>query len=116
MSRMCWCGRRVFERTELPNRRAGENFDFFHGGLRFIASTRGNGIAVAEVFLNCAKIDSSADLLARDAAVILSIALQYGVELRELAHALGRNEDGTPSSPIGALLDILTEEHSDVLG
>jgi hypothetical protein len=110
MSRQCWCGRMMLERAELPNRRAGENFEFLHGGLRFVVSTRGDHSALSEVFVNCSKIDSSADLLVRDAAVIISIAIQYGVSLRELAHALGRNEDGTPSSPIGKLLDILTDE------
>lgn len=107
----CFCGKRILERIELGNRRTGHNFEFSHAGLRYIASTRlakPGAKSPAEVFLNCAKSDSEADLVARDAAVLLSVALQYGVPLSALAtSALGRDADGVPSSPIGKLLDIL---------
>lgn len=111
MSQKCWCGRFLLERQELPNRRAGEDFEFVHADLRFHASIRyasPTSTSPAEIFLNCAKVDSGADLAARDAAIIASVALQYGVPLAALAHALGRNQDGSASSPIGALMDILT--------
>lgn len=115
MSNKCWCGRMLLERTELPNRRRGEDFEFSHEGLRFHASiryTNPTSVNPVEIFLNCAKVDSSADLAARDAAIIASVALQYGVPLSALSHALGRNQDGSASSPIGALLDILTGERT----
>jgi hypothetical protein len=107
---ICWCGRRVLERQEMPGRRTGENFEFTHKGHRYLASARYStttAIVPSEVFLNSAKIDSDHDLVARDAAVVISVALQYGVPLTDLAHALGRDPDGTASSPIGRLLDIL---------
>ena len=106
----CWCGRRVMLRLELPNRRGGENFDFLHKGHRYYASVRYPtrlSLVPSEIFLNSAKIDSDQDMAARDAAVVISVALQYGVPLAELANALGRDPDGAASSPIGHLLDIL---------
>ncbi len=107
---ICWCGKRILERQEMPGRRAGENFEFTHKGHRYLASARYQSVHTvvpSEVFLNSAKIDSDHDLVARDAAVVISVALQYGVPLADLAHALGRDPDGLASSPIGKLLDIL---------
>ena len=106
----CWCGKRIHQRLELPDRRGGENFDFIHRGFRYSASVRypsDSSVVPAEIFLNSEKIASSNDLVARDAAIVISVALQYGVPLDEMAHALGRDEDGAASSPIGKLLDIL---------
>lgn len=95
-------------RTVLPNRRRSENFDFEHGGVRF-AATVGFGAdgEVAEVFLNSAKLGSDADCSARDSAITTSLALQHGTPLVTLRGAVTRNQDGTPSSPIGKLLDLL---------
>jgi len=107
---ICWCGKRILERLEMPGRRTGDNFDFLHKGHRYLASVRyqtETTVVPSEVFLNSSKIDSDHDLVARDAAVVISVALQYGVPLTDLAHALGRDPDGTASSPIGKLLDIL---------
>jgi hypothetical protein len=107
----CWCGRRIFQRRELPSRRGGENFEFTLDGQRFFASVRYASVTdlqPREVFLNSEKPDSAVDLAARDAAVLVSIALQYGVELGELKRSLSRNLDGSAGSPIAALLDLLT--------
>ena len=109
----CWCGAKLFRRRELPQRRGGENFSFEHDGQKFTASVRYASITdltPREVFLNAEKPDSAVDLAAKDAAVLVSVALQYGVELRELSRSLSRNADGGASSPIGALLDLLTRE------
>ena len=107
--RRCWCGRMTLLREELPARRGGENFDFIVGSTRFTASVRRKDTygPITEVFINSSKIDSDVDLTMRDAAVVISIALQYGVPVRELAHAMGRNVDGEASSPVGKILDIL---------
>jgi hypothetical protein len=45
---------------------------------------------------------------ARDAAIVASLAFQYGVPLVTLQQALTRNGDGSPSSPLGRLVDLLT--------
>ena len=44
--------------------------------------------------------------------MLVSIALQYGIELSELARSLSRNPDGSAGSPIGRLLDILTHKEA----
>ena len=40
-----------------------------------------------------------------DAAILASIALQYGASLDEIRHALKRDVRGQAASPIGAALD-----------
>ena len=56
--------------------------------------------------------DGGSDLeaTARDAAIVLSIAVQYGVPLEPIRHAVTRNADGSPSSIIGAVLERLAEK------
>ena len=113
MTNKCWCGRELLQRTELANRRGGYNFEFSHEGLKYSASVREHKGRPLEVFLNCSKIDSASDLVARDAAIMLSIMLQYGVPISALAQsALGKNVDGSSSSPIGALIEILARQEA----
>lgn len=110
--RFCWCGKPLLYRRDLPQRRGGTNFEFSIGRTKFTASVRRENFraTVTEVFINSSKIDSDVDLTARDAAILISIALQYGIPVDELAKSMGRNPDGLPSSPIGAILDILARE------
>jgi hypothetical protein len=51
------------------------------------------------------KIDSHADVMARDAAVAASLALQGGTPLETLRRALLRDRRGVASGPLGAALD-----------
>ena len=46
-------------------------------------------------------------------AVLLSIALQHGVPLETIKHALTREGNGTPSTIIGAVVDRLTGQAED---
>jgi hypothetical protein len=62
---------------------------------------------VAEVFLGNHKAGSQSDTNARDAAVVCSIALQHGVALDVIRHALLRNARGMPGSPLGVALDLI---------
>jgi len=103
-------------RAVLPNRRPAETFDFQHAidasvkPMRYTATVgRGSKGEVCEVFLNCSKIGSGADANARDAAIAVSIGLQHGVPIETLRGAVTRNGDGSPSSPIGKLLDMLEQ-------
>ena len=104
---LCWCGRTYMNRERLPNRREGDNFDFIVGSTHFSASVRRSEGQLREVFIHGPKIDSDVDMTIRDAAILISIALQYGIKVSEMAHSMGRNPDGRASSPIGEILDII---------
>jgi len=86
----------VTARHCLPNRRASETFTFECNGLTYIAtvSRYPNG-DLAEIFL------------AKDSAVVCSLALQHGVPVETIRHALLRDARGNPSSPLGCGLDLL---------
>jgi len=52
----------------------------------------------------------SSDTNARDAAILLSFALQHGADINEIRKALCRNSSGRALGLIGRALDILTGE------
>jgi hypothetical protein len=112
MTRLDFEARAMAARRRLPDRRAHEVLDFEHAGIRF---TGGIGRfpegAIAEVFLNVSgKAGGMIDVLSRDAAVLVSLGLQYGASIDELRHALIRNTDGSAAGAIGALLDRLAAD------
>jgi ribonucleoside-diphosphate reductase alpha chain len=51
-----------------------------------------------------------ADINARDAAVVFSIARQYGTPLEVIRAALMRDTDGKASGPLGTILDMICGE------
>lgn len=93
-------------RDRLPNRRPAETIAFDRDGSKF-QLTIGyfpDG-RVGEVFLNADRGDSLLDVLTSDAAILASLALQYGCPLTDIVHALKRDIRGEAASPIGAALD-----------
>lgn len=97
-------------RTRLNNRRFCETFDLRHGNVSFKVSVGYFETSrIGEVFVTGAKAGSDLDATARDGAVLLSLALQYGVPLDVIAAALSREADGGPSTIIGAVVDQLVE-------
>jgi hypothetical protein len=56
---------------------------------------------IVEVFLNARKVNSALDTLASDGAILLSLLIQHGVSMEEVAHSMKRNPDGSPSSILG---------------
>ena len=96
------------QRQRLPSRRRSENFTYELGGLRFtVTVSRLADGRIAELFLNNHKAGNQSDTNARDAAIILSFALQHGADADEIRRALGRDSAGRALSPIGAALDLL---------
>lgn len=106
------------DRETLPNRRLLASEEFEHGGLVYVAGVgRFADGRPAEVFLDCVRnwqgknmITSDMAAVARDAAVLLSIALQHGSPVAVLRGAVTRLDDGSPATVVGAVLDRLCAE------
>lgn len=99
-------------RQILPQRRACETFDFEHDGSCYTATLgRHETGTIGEVFLNGRRHNNA---VMRDAAIAVSLALQYGTPLETLRKAMTRNGDGAASSPIGKLLDLLGDVSLDL--
>jgi hypothetical protein len=100
-------------RHALPQRRAAQTFEMQHGKLNTVFQvTLGyypDG-RVGEVFISGSKAGSEIEAVARDGAVLLSIALQFGVPLNTIKHAVTREHDGSPSTIIGAVIERLSHD------
>jgi hypothetical protein len=98
-------------RARLPNRRASETFELQAQGIKYRCTySRYESGVLAEIFIaSSLKAGSQADVVARDSAVVASIALQFGVPVDVLRHALSRNADGSASGPLGVALDLLAK-------
>jgi hypothetical protein len=97
-------------RSRLPNRRPSETFALDCNGLSYLATvSRFHDGRLAEIFISNAKCGSHSDAAAKDAAVVTSIALQHGVSVDVIRHALLRDSHGRASSPLGAALDVVVE-------
>lgn len=102
-------------RTVLPNRRDAETFSLVFGGEKYHV-TQGfyDDGRIGEVFINrvrdkaAAKLGEQLDGVCRDGAIMLSMALQHGVALETLKHAITRTGNGEPSSLVGAIVDRMT--------
>ncbi|MGO9849194.1 MAG: hypothetical protein ACLPKT_22110 [Methylocella sp.] len=98
-------------RERLPNRRASVSFTFEVEGLRFTATvSRFADGRIGELFLNNHKADNQADTNARDAAIVLSFALQHGADIDVIRRALCRDSQGRALGPLAAALDLLASE------
>jgi hypothetical protein len=100
------------ERHALPMRRRCETFEVAFGGL-----TKSHTVSVGyyddnrpgEVFINGGKSGEAVEAIARDGAVLLSMALQHGVSLDTISHAITRDGQDAPASIVGAVVDRLIE-------
>jgi hypothetical protein len=101
-------------RRILSQRRPVATFELHHDNQTYQISVGyfcdGNRLEPAEVFVNGAKVGSMVEAIARDAAVLLSIAMQYGVPLKVLAGAVTREGDNSAASIIGRIVDRLCKE------
>ena len=96
------------DRQGLPDRRASETFTLECAGLRFtVTASRFSDQGLAEVFIRNHKADSTAGIMASDAAIAASLALQFGCPAEILRKALSRDGQGRASGPLGAALDML---------
>jgi hypothetical protein len=102
-------------RATLPHRRECETFELAHGGQNSVFQiTIGRygaegGHRVGEVFIAGSKSGTAFEAVARDGAILLSLALQHGVDLDIIKHAITREPDGSASTIVGAVVDKLVE-------
>ena len=97
-------------RRILPQRRRAETFEIAFGGLsRSHTITLGfyDDGALGEVFINGGKSGEQVEAIARDAAVILSLALQFGADLANIKSAITRDAQGDAQTIIGVVVDRL---------
>ena len=99
-------------RQKLPQRRPCEHFGFQCNGLSYTASIGRLEGRVFEIFISNSKAGSHSDAACKDAAVVCSIALQFGVPLEVIRHALLRDAHGVASSPLGAALDLVNQSEA----
>jgi hypothetical protein len=97
-------------RHRLSARHFSTNLQVEALGLRFTAPTSNYPDGrLGEIFLQNHKADSAAGIMASDAAIAASLALQYGCPVEVLRKALCRDARGKASGPLGAALDILAD-------
>jgi hypothetical protein len=102
------------ERQRPTNRRRSENLTFELNGLRFTATvSRSTDGRILEIFLNNHKAGNQSDTNARDAAIILSFALQHGASIHEISRALCRDSTGGALGPVAAALDIIAGNEAE---
>jgi hypothetical protein len=99
-------------RVRLSDRRASWTFDLDCNGLHYTATVSfyPGTSRLAEIFIGNAKAGSHSDAAAKDSAVIASIALQHGVPLGVIRHALLRDSQGRAASPLGVALAIVSQD------
>ena len=99
------------ERRALPQRRHSETMTFVFWGQPW-SVTFGfyeDHKTVGEVFIAAAKSPGSdLDATARDAAILISLGLQYGIPIEVIKGALTREPNGDASSIAGRVVDFIT--------
>jgi hypothetical protein len=98
-------------RMRLPNRREAETFQFEVGGLHYTCTFgRFPDGSVGELFLSNHKTTSAADTAARDAAIVCSIALQFGADITTIRKALCRDYWNRATGVLAAALDNIADQ------
>jgi hypothetical protein len=65
-------------------------------------------VTVRQVFITGAKAGSQFEAVTRDGAIVLSTALQYGVPLETIKHAVTRDANNGASTLLGAIIERIT--------
>ncbi len=109
-------------RRALPDRRAALTFELVHQFLIFqvtigrfdadLQDAGAGGGSIAEVFVSGPKSGEHMHAVVRDAAIMISLALQCGCPVETLRASVSRGDDKQPHSIIGAVLDALAAEEA----
>lgn len=100
-------------RETLAGRRPSTVISFRHGNLdcagSFSCFDWPHDTRVAEIFIDVGRPGSDASAAARDGAIAVSLALQFGADFQTLRKAMTRAPDGRAASPVGEMLDQVAE-------
>ncbi len=97
-------------RKKLPNRRGSTTEDFIHNGMEYtITIGEYEDGKPGEVFVAAKKCDTAVDHIAKDCSVILSHAMQHGIQLNLVAKSMMTNEAQEPASIAGVAVKKLVE-------
>ena len=98
-------------RRTLPQRRASETFTlrFWNQNFTITIGRFPDGV-IGEVFIDGGKTGQDIQSTARDAAVVLSLALQHGAPIEAIRHAVTRSGSGEAASILGATVDRLATD------
>jgi hypothetical protein len=99
-------------RELLPQRRGSETFLLDWGGYgspHTVTCGFYEDGRLGEVFISSGKSGELVEAIARDGAILLSIALQNGAKLSDISHAITRDSQNKPQSIVGAVVDRLME-------
>ncbi len=110
-------------RERLPNRRPSSINRIVHiepNGGEFVLEVAVAHFAdgrCAEVFITDpgSKSGSALAAILNDVAITISLFLQHGGRVGDLAKSLGRYDNGAPVSPLGAVADLALEIEGEVM-
>ena len=104
-------------RRTLPQRRAAETYDlrFWNQLFTVTVGFYADGTP-GEVFIDGCKTGNDIESIARDAGVLLSLALQHGVPPETVRHAVTRGASEEPASILGAVVDCISTNLSSPKG
>jgi hypothetical protein len=104
-------------RRILPQRRPAETFQlrFWNQPVSVTVGYYEDG-APGEIFVDAGKSGQDVQSTARDAAVVLSLALQHGATVATIKHAVTRSGNGEAASIVGAIIDQLSASPSAIVG
>jgi hypothetical protein len=95
-------------RRILPQRRSAETFQLRFWNQQFTVTVGHYPDGTpGELFIDGGKSGQHVQSTARDAAVVLSLALQYGADIATIRHAITRSGNGEAASILGAIVDKL---------
>lgn len=107
-------------RKRLPERRASDTETFFFGGEKYhITIGFYKDGSPGEVFLtrvkdaSAAKLGMQLEAMCRDAAILISLALQHGVPLHVIDAALTRDGSGSAETIISVTVDELIKREKN---
>lgn len=101
-------------RARLPNRREGIVITVPHpvpgSAVAYDVTVGFDEGQPREVFIGCNKLTTAMHVSGLEIATLVSIALQHGASLTELAAAMPRDDRNQPQGAAGAVLDAVISE------